>query len=182
MAALVESARAGQIPAVPALVVAPTSSAPARARADELGVPTVVLDPDDPRYDSLLLEQLAGHRIEWICLAGYLRLLPAAVLRAFPGRVLNIHPALLPKFGGKGMYGERVHREVLRSGERSTGCTVHLVNEEYDAGPILLQLTCPVLPDDTPASLARRVAELEHQAYPRALSQAIADARIPPPA
>lgn len=182
MVALIEAARSGRVPATPALVVAPDANAPARARAQDLGVPTIVLDPSEPSYATKLLQALAEHRIEWICLAGFLRLLPAAVLRAFPDRVLNIHPALLPKFGGKGMYGERVHRAVLESGDRITGCTVHLVNDEYDSGPVLLQVTCPVLPDDTPSSLAQRVAALEHEAYAKALAQAIADARIAPSA
>ncbi|MFN3683119.1 MAG: formyltransferase family protein, partial [Fimbriimonadaceae bacterium] len=113
-----------------------------------------------------------------VCLAGYMRLLPKEVLDSFPNRVLNIHPALLPKFGGKGMYGMRVHEAVLRAGEAESGCTVHLVNERYDEGPIVVQLRCPVLPDDTPETLAARVLELEHRAYPEAVRKVLAG-RVP---
>ena len=100
-------------------------------------------------------------------LAGFLRLL--VVPERWLGRVLNIHPALLPAFGGKGFYGERVHRAVLEAGERVTGCTVHYVTNEYDAGPILLQREVPVLPGDTPESLAARVFEAEQRALPDAV-------------
>jgi phosphoribosylglycinamide formyltransferase-1 len=94
---------------------------------------------------------------------------PASVISAYRGRILNIHPALLPRFGGQGMYGTRVHEAVLAAGERESGATVHLVDEEYDRGAILLQRRVPVLPGDTPASLAARVLEAEHQVYPEAL-------------
>jgi phosphoribosylglycinamide formyltransferase-1 len=103
-------------------------------------------------------------------------LLPSAVVSAYPGKILNIHPALLPKFGGKGMYGLRVHEAVLAAGEKESGCTVHFVNEDYDDGPPLYQAKCPVLPDDTPETLAERVLELERDAYPEALRLALAPA------
>lgn len=106
---------------------------------------------------------------DFICLAGFMKLLPSEVLRAFPNRVLNIHPALLPKFGGKGMYGHHVHEAVLAAGEKESGCTVHLVTDQYDEGEILVQLCCPVRATDTPESLAARVLELEHRAYPEAV-------------
>jgi phosphoribosylglycinamide formyltransferase-1 len=98
-----------------------------------------------------------------------MRLLPEEVLAAFPNRVLNIHPALLPKFGGKGMYGMHVHEAVVAARETESGCTVHFVNEHYDEGAILHQRRCPVLPDDTPETLAARVLEQEHLAYPEAI-------------
>jgi phosphoribosylglycinamide formyltransferase-1 len=101
--------------------------------------------------------------------------LPLEVLSLFPNRVLNIHPALLPKFGGKGMYGHHVHEAVLAAGEAESGCSVHFVNERYDEGAVILQKVCPVLPDDTPDTLAARVLVLEHQAYPEALAKVIRD-------
>jgi phosphoribosylglycinamide formyltransferase-1 len=104
-------------------------------------------------------------------LAGYLRLLPVEVLRKFPGRVLNIHPALLPKFGGKGMYGRHVHEAVIASGDSESGASVHLVDERYDEGQVLVQRRCSVLPDDTPQSLAARVLKEEHLAYVEALQR-----------
>jgi phosphoribosylglycinamide formyltransferase-1 len=106
-------------------------------------------------------------RADLVVLAGYLHLLP--IPESWRGRVLNIHPALLPKFGGKGFYGERVHRAVLAAGERESGCTVHYVTDEYDSGPPLLQLRVPVLPDDTPETLAARVFEAEKRALPAAI-------------
>jgi phosphoribosylglycinamide formyltransferase 1 len=149
------------------VVVVPSSDAPALLRASALGVATKVVEPRD-NYGPRLLEALG--QVQVVCLAGFLRLLPDEVLHAFEGRILNIHPALLPKFGGKGMYGMHVHRAVLEAGEKATGCTVHLVTEVYDEGPVLLQRTCPVLADDTPETLAARVLELEHETYPQALA------------
>jgi folate-dependent phosphoribosylglycinamide formyltransferase PurN len=104
-----------------------------------------------------------------ICLAGYVRLLPANVVRAYRHRILNIHPALLPLFGGKGMYGLRVHEAVLQSGMKVTGCTVHFVDEQYDTGPIVLQSVMEVRDDDTPETLAARLLPVEHATYVRAI-------------
>src|SRR5699024_7807145 len=98
-----------------------------------------------------------------IVLAGYLLKIPASVVRQYPKQIINIHPSLLPKFGGKGFYGRKVHEAVLEAGDTTTGCSVHLVDEEYDRGPILDQRSVPVLKTDTPESLAKRVLELEHQ-------------------
>ncbi len=106
--------------------------------------------------------------VDLVILAGYVRLLP--IIPDFEGRVLNIHPALLPDFGGKGMYGERVHKAVLAAGRSESGCTVHLCNNEYDAGRILLQARVPVRADDTPAVLAARVFEAEREAYPAGIA------------
>lgn len=121
--------------------------------------------PDD--IDRLV----AGAGADWIVLAGYTRLLP--IPPRYRGRVVNIHPALLPAFGGPGMYGERVHRAVLDARTAESGCTVHLCDDAYDTGPILDQLRCPVLPDDTPASLGARVFELEKRLYPRVLADLV---------
>lgn len=138
-----------------------------RARARGL---TVVVEP--PPHDPARLEQLlAHHRIDWIVLAGYLHLLP--IPPRFAGKAVNIHPALLPDFGGPGMYGAKVHDAVIRSGKHTSGCTVHLCDDQYDRGQILLQLTCPVLPGDTPQTLAERVFSQECKAYPLALQRLI---------
>lgn len=159
-----------------AVVISPTETAPAVQIARDLGlVVTVVPTGDD--YGPRLVAALGD--LDFVCLAGYMRLLPVEVLRRFEGRVLNIHPSLLPKYGGKGMYGSRVHEAVLAAGDAVSGCTVHYVNEEYDEGSPLLQLQCPVLPDDTPDTLAARVLALEHQAYPWAIEQAAALANRP---
>lgn len=117
-------------------------------------------------------ERLKAHRIDWIVLAGYLKLLN--IPASYRGRVINIHPALLPKFGGHGMYGRKVHEAVLAAGEKETGCTVHFCDDQFDTGPIILQRTCPVLPGDTPETLAARVFEEEKRAYPEAIARLIA--------
>jgi phosphoribosylglycinamide formyltransferase-1 len=112
---------------------------------------------------------LQDHAVNLIVLAGYLKRLPARVIQEYRGRILNIHPALLPRFGGKGMYGHHVHEAVIAAGERYSGATVHFVDEEYDHGPILLQRTVPVAATDTPDSLAGKVLRIEHELYPEAI-------------
>lgn len=146
----------------------------ARAR----GIPVQVWsDPAEPGAWLALLRQ---YRIDLLVLAGYLRLVPAAVISAYRGRIINTHPALLPAFGGKGMYGERVHRAVLASGVTETGATIHLVDEVYDRGEVLAQRRVPVLPGDTPARLAARVLEVEHRLLPAAVLAAAAAGRPVP--
>lgn len=164
--AIVGACASGEVPAQVVRVVTPDSSSPAAQWALDSGIPAVEVRRTE-NYTSDLLRALQG--IDIVCLAGYLYLLPPEVLAAHPGRVLNIHPALLPKFGGQGMYGLRVHEAVLASGDAESGCTVHLVTERYDEGEALVQLRCPVLPGDTPETLAARVLQLEHQAYPQAI-------------
>lgn len=168
MAVLVASARAGNIDAEPAVVITPSSDSGAVERAKALQVPVEVV-PRSDSYGSDLLQVLQNYQVDIICLAGFMFLLPPEVTSRFNNRIINIHPALLPKFGGKGMYGIHVHKAVLAAGESESGCTVHYVNEQYDEGAILLQRRCPVLPDDTPESLAERVLDLEHELYPEAL-------------
>lgn len=138
-----------------------------RARAagrDAVFIPVVGRSADDVATHTLLC--LAELGIEAVFLAGYLRLVPEAVIEAFPQRILNVHPALLPAFGGKGMYGRHVHEAVIAKGARISGVTVHLVDEEFDTGAILAQRQVPVLPEDDAASLAARVLEAEHSLYP----------------
>ena len=136
----------------------------ATTRARRAGIPAVLLeDPDD---GPALLAALGDHAIDLVVLAGYLKLVPADVVAAYAGRMVNIHPALLPAFGGKGMYGLHVHRAVLDAGCTVTGSTVHLVTAEYDRGPILAQWPVAVEPDDTPETLRDRVLAVEHQLLP----------------
>lgn len=173
MKALVEACRAGQVPAEIAGVLSPREDSPAAQWAQSQGLNLRVVSPKQEEYADRLLDSLRELGTTHVCLAGYMRLLPQEVLDAYPGRILNIHPALLPKFGGKGMWGMHVHEAVLDAGEKESGCTVHLVTANYDEGPILLQLRCPVEAADTPETLAARVLELEQRAYPQALARQI---------
>lgn len=156
-------------------MIGPKEGIPAQQIAHEYGVEYNAVAPPAKGAEAAYAEALvqALHEFDWLCLAGYLQLVPSTVLAAFPGRILNIHPALLPKFGGKGMYGHHVHKAVIEAGETESGCTVHLVNERYDEGDIVLQKRCPVLPDDTAETLGARVLALEHTAYAEALNMVI---------
>lgn len=137
-------------------------------RAAQLGVESAVVPPssDAEEFGSRLLSVLEAARIDMILNAGYLKLIPRSVVARYDDRMLNLHPALLPAFGGKGMYGRRVHEAVLEAGVRLSGVTVHFVNEEYDRGRILAQWPVPVLPGDTPETLAARIHQVEHRLYP----------------
>lgn len=149
-----------------ALVASDKSSAGALDVARERGVAARALDMGDG-HEAALLRVLEEHAIQFVVLAGYLRLVPAGVVRAYDGRIVNVHPALLPAFGGKGMYGARVHRAVLAAGVRLSGPTVHFVDELYDHGAIIAQWPVPVLDGDSEQSLAERVLHAEHRLLPR---------------
>lgn len=151
------------------LVVASRAGIGALERAARAGIPSVVQGGAAAEADpsgEILAAEFDRHAIDLIVLAGYLRLIPAPVVRRYAGRMLNIHPALLPAFGGPGMYGIRVHRAVIEAGVRVSGATVHRVDERYDTGAILAQWPVPVLPDDTPETLAARVLAIEHRLLP----------------
>ncbi|MBI4371034.1 MAG: bifunctional phosphoribosylaminoimidazolecarboxamide formyltransferase/IMP cyclohydrolase [Elusimicrobia bacterium] len=156
------------------LVVSNKADAGALRRARAAGVETLVSAPADhptpDEYNAFLAHECSRRGAELICLAGFLLKLRPPLLKAFPGRILNIHPALLPAFGGPGMYGRRVHEAVLASGAKVSGATVHVVDEEYDHGPILLQSAVPVVAGDTPETLAARVLVQEHRLYPQAVA------------
>lgn len=141
-------------------------------RAWDMGVPSYVFNGAQLR-DGTLLRELQGQGIDLLVLAGFMRLIPAELVQAFPKRILNIHPALLPKYGGKGMYGMHVHNAVIAAGERESGITIHYVNERYDEGEHLLQAKCPVLPSDRPESLAERIHALEHAHYPGVVEKVV---------
>jgi len=158
------------------LVLSDRSDAPALDRARERGVAALALE--DWRSADEWLAALGAQSVDLLVLAGFLKLVPPGVIARYRGRIINVHPALLPAFGGKGMYGIRVHEAVLQSGAAESGCTVHLVEEEYDRGMILAQARVPVLPGDTAAMLAARVLEQEHKLLP-AVVLAAARAGLP---
>jgi phosphoribosylglycinamide formyltransferase-1 len=161
--------RSGDIPAAVALVIA-SKPCPGADKARDRGIPVEVIKGEIPAV--VLSSLLAVFRIDWVVLAGYLKKI--SIPRGYESRVVNIHPALLPDFGGPGMYGHHVHEAVLKAGRHESGCTVHLCDDRYDTGPIILQRRCPVLPGDTPETLARRVFDEELLAYPEALRLLIA--------
>jgi phosphoribosylglycinamide formyltransferase-1 len=143
-------------------------------RAKRLGVESLVIEPknfpDRRTYFRFMTDEFKKRHVDLVCLAGFLLKVEPPFLDQFPGRVLNIHPALLPKFGGSGLWGIHVHKAVLKAGETESGCTVHLVDEEFDHGPVLAQTRVPVLADDTPETLAARVLKEEHILYPSVVS------------
>jgi phosphoribosylglycinamide formyltransferase 1 len=159
-------------PARVVLVLSDKASAPGLDYARARSIAAEVLA--DPADGLAWLDLLGRARADLVVLAGYLKLVPPPVVAAYRGRIINVHPALLPEFGGQGMYGRRVHEAVLASGARETGATVHLVDEVYDRGAVLAQRRVPVLPGDTPQSLAERVLALEHQLLPATVLAAAA--------
>ena len=174
MEAIIEACRDRRIPdSAVVAVIGARDDAPALHKAHALSVSTAVVNPrefpEPDMYGDALLWVLQKAQPDLICLAGYMRLLPAQVVQAYPMRIMNIHPALLPLFGGKGMYGLRVHQAAIDSGMKITGCTVHFVDEGYDTGPIILQRCVPIVDDDTPETLAARVLPLEHETYIEAI-------------
>jgi phosphoribosylglycinamide formyltransferase-1 len=181
MQAIVQACRAERWPAEVAAVVSNRPQAGGLAAAQALGLATSVVDHQsfDTReaFDAALAAAIDGHRPDLVLLAGFMRVLTPAFVQRFQGRMLNIHPSLLPAFGGKGMYGEKVHRAVLDYGAKVSGCTVHFADDTYDTGPILVQTCVPVREGDTPATLAARVFQAECEAYPEAI-RLIAEGRV----
>lgn len=140
-------------------------------RVNGTGVDTVIFDRHDFYESGVVLERLQKREPDLIVLAGFLWLIPEDIIAAFRGRIVNIHPALLPDFGGKGMYGDRVHAAVIAAGLSSSGITIHYVNEHYDSGDIIFQKECEVLPGDTPETLAARIHQLEYRYYPAVIEE-----------
>jgi phosphoribosylglycinamide formyltransferase-1 len=175
MRAIVAACRQGRLAAEPALLISNNKDAPALAWADLQGLPWRHLSAtklgSEEALDRAIAEELRAARVDLVILAGYMRKLGPAVLAAFPRRILNVHPALLPKFGGQGMYGRHVHEAVLKSGDTLTGVTIHLVDGEYDHGPVVAQAHVPVEPGDTPETLAARVQAKEQELYPQVLKK-----------
>ena len=154
------------------LVATNRASAGALQRAQDAGIPAEIFDATDD--GTALLGLLERYSIDLVVLAGYLKRIPAGVIRRFSGRIVNVHPGLLPDFGGPGMYGARVHAAVLASGATMTGVTVHLVDDEFDHGPVIAQWRVRVRMDDTAETLANRVLAVEHLVYPRVVDMVAA--------
>lgn len=169
MSAIVEAVQLGRIAADVAVVISNVPGAPALDRAAAAGVPVETIDHRlvKPRaaHEAAVLAALQRHEVDLICLAGYMRLIGPTLLDAYPGRILNVHPALLPAFPGMD-----AQRQALEHGVKIAGCTVHVVSAECDAGPIVLQAAVPVLEDDTVGSLSERILAQEHRIYPEAVS------------
>ncbi len=165
----------GELPARIQCLITDNSNAVALQYSSEKHIPAYIIPPREypsgEAFGDALLEVLKRHQVEWIILAGYLKKIPENVVEAYSNRIVNIHPALLPAFGGKGMYGMRVHRAVFQSGARVSGVTVHLVNNEYDAGPIVMQQAVDIAHCQSPEEIAQEVLQVEHQVFSRALKQ-----------
>jgi phosphoribosylaminoimidazolecarboxamide formyltransferase/IMP cyclohydrolase len=171
---LLDACADGRVRGAVALVVSNKPGVGALKRAERAGVETLVSSPAEhatpEEYNAFLAHECKKRGVDLICLAGFMLKVKAPLLLAFPGRIMNVHPALLPAFGGRGMYGMKVHEAVLAAGVKVTGPTVHIVDEDYDHGPIVLQSSVPVLAGDTPAALAARVRAQEHWIYPKAVA------------
>jgi|WetSurMetagenome_2_1015567.scaffolds.fasta_scaffold647069_1 phosphoribosylglycinamide formyltransferase 1 len=154
-----------------ALVLCNNPSAYVLERARLANIPTLLFNRQEFYESDRVPAALRNGGITLIVLAGFLWLIPSNILAAYPGRIINIHPALLPRYGGKGMYGMKVHEAVLASGDPESGISIHFVNDRYDDGNIIFQARCPVLPGDTPDTLATRIHQLEHLHYPQVIDQ-----------
>ena len=169
MQSIINACRRGRLAAQPVVVISNNGSSGALERAENEGIPAYHIgsrtfpEPDD--LDRAICETLKRHEVDLVILAGYMKRLGPRTLAEFRGRIINIHPSLLPKYGGRGMYGEKIHEAVLAAGDTETGVTVHLVNEDYDAGPVLAQVKIAVREGDTARSLADRVLAVEHETY-----------------
>lgn len=178
MQSIIDACKQGRLNARPVVVISNNGDSGALDRAENEGIPRYHISsrvfPGAEDLDRAIRDTLLRHRVDLVVLAGYMKRVGPATLEAFAGRIINIHPSLLPKYGGHGMYGDRVHEAVLAAGDRETGVTVHLVGEDYDRGRILVQEKVPVKPDDTVESLAARVLEVEHETYVKTIGRIIA--------
>lgn len=164
---------AGNASAGVQLVLSNRKDAYVLERAHALGVPCEVFLKPEWESAEKILEVLHSYKIDFIVLAGFLLRVPDLILHDYPNKIINIHPALLPKFGGKGMYGDRVHEAVIAAGEKETGITIHYINERYDEGDVVFQATCTVLPEDSPADVAKKVHALEYEHFPVVIERLI---------
>lgn len=180
--AIIDGIEAGRLPARITAVISNEPGAQALERARRHGLPAFLVDhrgfAKREAFESKLAEIIDRQEARLVCLCGFMRILTPWFVERYPNRILNIHPALLPKHGGRGFYGHKVHQAVLAAGEKESGCTVHFVDAQVDHGPVILQRRVPVLPGDTPESLARRVLAEEHLAYPQAIAM-LAEGRVP---
>lgn len=175
MQAIIDACNSGRLDAEPRVVISNNSSSPAIERARREGIPYFHLSsrthPMPENLDGAILDALEAHQVNLVVLAGYMKRLGRQTLSRYPGRILNIHPALLPMYGGKGMFGKRVHEAVLAAGERVTGVTIHKVDQHYDHGEIVAQCEVPVAEGDTVDSLSERVLQCEHEFYVETLQR-----------
>ena len=155
------------------LVLSNRSDAYVLERAHRLGVPCNVFPKEDWMAGDEILAVLQEYHIDFVVLAGFLVRVPDLLLHAYPNKMINIHPALLPKFGGKGMYGDRVHEAVVAAGEKESGITIHYINEHYDEGNTVFQTACLVLPTDSPEDVAKKVHALEYEHFPRVIERVL---------
>jgi phosphoribosylglycinamide formyltransferase-1 len=173
MQAIIDSIKSGDLDAEACVVISNNSGSGAIERAKNEGIPfyhiSSVTYPDPENMDNAMIDALDRHNAEIIILAGYMKKISPKFIEAFRGKIINIHPALLPKFGGEGFYGMKVHETVIAFGEKFSGATIHVVDEKYDHGRILHQLQVEVLPGDTPETLAQRVLGIEHLLYTQTL-------------
>jgi phosphoribosylglycinamide formyltransferase-1 len=171
--ALIDSCADSTFPAKISIVISNRPDAYGLERAKAAGIETAVVNHKDfgsrAEFEAAINQELEGRGIDLICLAGFMRILTAEFIAQWPEKIINTHPSLLPKFGGTGMFGLNVHKAVIAAGESTTGCSIHYVIPEVDQGPVILQKTVLVLDDDTPETLAARVIEQEHVAYPEAV-------------
>ncbi len=147
-------------------------------RAKRLGIPTFVFSREDFFSSDRVLEYLKENSVDWIVLAGFLWLIPQNLLKNYPDRIINIHPALLPAYGGKGMYGSKVHQAVITAKEKESGISIHYINEQYDEGEMIYQAKCLVEPGDTPESLAEKIHRLEHEHFPVIIDKVITESKV----
>ena len=154
-----------------ALLLTNNPRAGAIARAERFGIPVEVFSKDTLENTDQIISSLKQEEVNLIVLAGFMIKIPEHLIRAFPDRIINIHPALLPAYGGAGMYGRYVHEAVVAAGEAQTGISIHYVNEHYDEGRIILQVSCPIAPTDSLTNVAAKVQQLEHQYYPEVVEE-----------
>jgi phosphoribosylglycinamide formyltransferase-1 len=177
MQAIIDACKAGALEASDVVVISNNASSGALTRAKKEGVPCFQLNgkthPNPEELDQAIRDVMQEHAVDVIILAGYMKKLGPKTLSHFAGRILNIHPSLLPKFSGKGMYGMHVHEAVIASGETESGVSIHLVDAEYDKGPIIAQARVPVEPGDTPETLAARILEKEHTFFAETLQRIV---------
>lgn len=155
------------------LIISNRKDAYVHERAARLGIPSFTFSKAEFDEGSSVIDLLSTFEIDYIVLAGFLLKVSQPLLDAYPGRIINIHPALLPKFGGKGMYGDRVHQAVVEAGETESGITIHYIDENYDEGDIIFQSTCEVLPGDTPGEVAHKVHALEYAHFPKVIEAVV---------
>ena len=180
--AIIDELKAGKMPGIElAVVISNKKNAYALERARTQGYASIFLDPSNPKnktpqeFDTEIAATLTKHNVQLVVLVGYMRILTPEFVRKFPRKIINVHPALMPKFSGAGFYGGNVHAEVLKAGDKETGCTFHYVDEGVDTGEIILQKRTPVEPTDTPETLKTKVQELEKKWYPEIIRKIALD-------